>query len=265
MPIALHTVIIQCARFVDNAPRKAGKIRPVTDFPRPSLTLVTDRRLYRPRQKADPLPIIEAAIAGGVGIVQLRARTDATDDLGLYAVALRLRELTEGKALFVVTGDLELAEKCRADGVLLPERSYKPAEARTFLRGEGSMPLPPDAEKGIWLTSPGVRLVGAFARSVTGASRAERGGADYLQVGPAFDSDAPGEGVALIRKVKDAVHIPVIAFGGIQTPEHIADCLRAGADGVAVTEAVTQAPYPQAAAAALRAALDAAWRVLHGS
>lgn len=239
--------IIQRGRFVDNARRKAGKIGSVTDFPRPSLTLVTDRRLYRPRQKADPLPIIEAAIAGGVGIVQLRARTDATNDLGLYAVALRLRELTEGKALFVVTGDLELAEKCRADGILLPERSYKPADARAFLRG------------------PRAQAVGAFARTVTGASRAERGGADYLQVGPAFDSDAPGEGVTLLRKVKDAVHIPVIAFGGIQTAEQIADCLRAGADGVAVTEAVTQAPHPQSAAAALRAALDAAWRILHGA
>jgi thiamine-phosphate pyrophosphorylase len=210
---------------------------------------VTGRALYRPRadKRADPLSLVEAAVAGGVNIVQLRARGGGADDLGLYAVALRLREMTAGHARFVVTGDLELAEKCRADGVLLAERSYKPAEARRFLR--------PPAEG----------TVGSFARSVPAAARAERGGADYVQVGPAVDPDIPGEGLALIRKIKDAVQIPVIAFGGVQTPADVADCLRAGADGVAVTEAVTSAPDPQAAAAGLRAAMEAAWRALHGA
>ena len=221
----------------------------MADIPRPSLTLITDRTLYRPRtdKAADPLSLVEAAIAGGVNIVQLRARA-AQDDLGLYAVAMRLRELTADKARFVVTGDLELAEKCRADGVLLPERSYRPSEARAFLRGDS----------GGW--------VGAFARSVPVAGRAERGGADYVQVGPAFDADAPdadGAGLSLLRKVKDAVHIPVIAFGGIRTPAQVGDCVRSGADGVALTDAITRAPDPQSAAMALRAALDAAWQALH--
>ena len=221
----------------------------VTAISQPSLTLVTGRKLYRPRadKKADPLSLVEAAVAGGVTIVQLRVRSMAADDLGLYAVALRLREMTAGKAQFIVTGDLELAEKCHADGVLLTERPYKPADARKFLR------------------SPGEATVGSFAHSVTGAARAERGGADYVQVGPAFDSEAPGEGLTLMRKIKDAVQIPVVAFGGIQTPADVADCLRAGADGVAVTDAVTQAPDPQVAAAALRVAMDAAWRALRGA
>lgn len=226
------------------------------DFPRPSLTLVTDRKLYRPNadKQGTPLSLVEAAIAGGVNIVQLRARGQAGNDLGLYAVALRLREMTSGKVRFVVTGDLELAERAFADGVLLPERSYKPSDARTYLRGD-------TAKENAAL------YVGAFARTVTGASRAERGGADYVQVGPIFDKDADPAaepGLMLIRKVKDAVQIPVIAFGGIETPEQVGDCLRQGADGVAVATAVTHAPDPQAAAAALRAAMDAAWRALHG-
>lgn len=221
----------------------------MTTIPQPSLTLVTGRSLYRARadKKADPISLIEAAVAGGVNIVQLRVRNAHADDLGLYAVALRLREMTAGQAQFIVTGDLELAEKCGADGILLTERAYRPADARQFLRPSGEA------------------MVGAFARSVTSAARAERGGADYVQVGPAFDAEAPGEGLILIRKVKDAVHIPVVAFGGIQTPADVADCLRAGADGVAVTEAVTAAPDPQAAAAGLRAAMEAAWRALHGA
>lgn len=227
------------------------------EFPRPSLTLVTDRMLYRPSadKKADPLSLVEAAIAGGVNIVQLRTRS-ADNDLALFAVALRLREMTSGQARFVVTGDLELAEKVHADGVLLPESSYKPSDARTYLRGDGTD------------SGDGVRVVGAFVHTVTGASRAERGGADYVQVGPIFEKDAPAteteNGLALLRKVKDAVQIPVIAFGGIETPEQVGDCLRHGADGVAVTAAVTLAPDPLIAAAALRGAMDAAWRALHG-
>jgi thiamine-phosphate pyrophosphorylase len=222
------------------------------DFPRPSLTLITDRKLYRPRadKKADSLSVIEAAIAGGVQIVQLRSSHAERDDIGLYAVAMRLRELTAGAALFVVTGDLELAERCHADGVLLPESSYKPSEARTFLRGDT------------------VRMVGGFARSVHGAARAERGGADYVQVGPAFSADhgdSADSGLATVRKVKDAVHIPVIAFGGIKSGEDAVDCLRAGADGVAVTEAVTKAADPEAAARELRLAINAAWRALYGA
>lgn len=210
---------------------------------------MTGRALYRTQadRKADPLSLVEAAVAGGVNIVQLRVRNISADDLGLYAVALRLREMTAGQAQFIVTGDLELAEKCHADGILLTERPYKPADARKFLRASGHA------------------LIGSFAHSVTGAARAERGGADYVQVGPALDPNAPGEGLALLRKVKDAVQIPVVAFGGIQTPADVADCLRAGADGVAVTEAVTEAPDPQSAAAGLRAAMDAAWRLLHGT
>ena len=55
----------------------------------------------------------------------------------------------------------------------------------------------------------------------------------------------------------------MIAFGGIRTPEQVGGCIRAGADGVALTDAITRAPDPQGAATALRAALDAAWSALH--
>ncbi len=220
----------------------------MTDFPRPSLTLVIDRNLYRPEagESANPLSLVEAAIAGGVDIVQLQVPSDAPGDLALYAVAMRVRELTAGKVHFVLTGDVELAEKSHADGVLLPEKSYRPSEARKYLRG-------------------GVRLVGAYVQSVLGASRAERGGADYVMVGPVFDEPSEHSivGATLLRKIKDAVHIPVIAYGGIENAEHVAQCLDAGSDGIAAKYAIIKADDPQSAAALLRSTLDAAWRSRH--
>ena len=181
--------------------------------------------------------------------MQLRARSGGSDDLALFAVALRLREMTTGSVPFVVTGDLELAERCHADGVLLFERTYKPSDARGFLRAEGA------------------KTVGVFTRNVPSAAKAERGGADYVQIGPIFDTTttdpAPDSGLALLRKVKDAVQVPVVAFGGIDSAERAVDCIQAGADGVAVTDLIRSAPEPGIATTALRAAIDAAWRVLH--
>lgn len=214
------------------------------DFAKPNLTLVVDRRLYRPRKDREPLSLIEEAIAGGVTMVQMRVPNGEADgDLGVYAIAQRLREITLDRVPFIVTGDLELAERCRADGVLLPgERTYKPTAARGFLRGKEG-------------------LVGCFVRTVAGASRAERGGADYIQVGPVFSErkgaggEAGEEGVRLLRKVKDAVNVPVVAFGGITSSRRALEAIENGADGIAVTHAILSAPDPLEAAASLATAL----------
>lgn len=215
------------------------------DFAKPNLTLVVDRRLYRPRKDREPVSLVEEAIAGGVTMVQMRVPSGEADgDLGIYAIALRLREITLDRVPFIITGDLDLAERCRADGVLLPgERTYKPSAARGFLRGKDG-------------------LVGCFVRTVAGASRAERGGADYIQVGPVFPErkgspagEVSEDGMKLLRKVKDAVNLPVVAFGGISSSRRALDAMGSGADGIAVTHAILSAPDPQEAAASLRTAL----------
>jgi len=207
----------------------------------PKLTLVVDRRLYRTMKDNEPLSLVEAAIAGGVTQVQLRAPAhESTGDLGLYAIALRIREMTKGVVPFVVTGDLELAERCFADGVLLTERSYKPDTARQYLRG----PQP---------------LVGCYVQTVAGASRAERGGADYVQVGPIYGDRSGGVesgDLNLIRKVKDAILLPVVAFGGINCRERASAAIEAGADGVAVASAILAAKHPKTAAEELRSAIS---------
>ncbi len=142
----------------------------------PNLTLVIDRRLVSPpgRRPAAPLPRggghrgrhhyapaspqrAEAATSGSGG----------GEDLAAYAIAQRLREMTDGRVPFLITADLELADRSRADGVLLiGERSYRPSDAKEYLSARPHT------------------LIGCYAESRSRARRrAERGGADFVQVG----------------------------------------------------------------------------------
>src|SRR6266545_2164603 len=84
-------------------------------------------------------------------------------------------------------------------------------------------------------------------------------GASYLGVGPAFATSTKNGlpdpiGAAGVRKVAEAVPIPVIAIGAV-TASRVPELLAAGAYGVAVVTAVSDAPDPAAAVAELLAAL----------
>lgn len=191
------------------------------------MMLVVDRLLYRTRDDEPPLSLVEEAIAGGVSLVQMRVAAWRGDELGAYAVALRLREITRGKAKLLVTDDLHLAEKSKADGLLLTaEHSYRPESVRQFVRAVPS-------------------LVGCFVTSVRGAARAERGGADFVQVGPVYGN---ADGLVLLRKVRDAIHLPVVAFGGITSPDQVAQTIAAGASSIAVSLPILSAADPRKAA-----------------
>jgi thiamine-phosphate pyrophosphorylase len=199
----------------------------------PNVMLVVDRVLYRTREDEQVLSLVEEAIAGGVSLVQMRMSAWRDDELGAYAAALRLREITRDRASLMVADDLNLAEKCHADGVLLTsEHGYRPESVRQYVR-----------------TVPSI--VGCFVTSVRGAARAERGGADFVQVGPVFESErksSGSDGLNLLRKVRDAVHVPVVAFGGISSPERVAASIAAGARAIAVSTPILSARDPRKAA-----------------
>ena len=71
---------------------------------------------------------------------------------------------------------------------------------------------------------------------------AETEGADYVALSPIFDTatkaDAgPGNGLDVLKKIKSAVSIPVIAIGGINK-NNVRQVIDPGADGVAVISAI---------------------------
>lgn len=87
----------------------------------------------------------------------------------------------------------------------------------------------------------GFGVVGVSVHSVSEAEQAVQCGATYLTAGHVFPTDCkkgvPARGLDFLRAVCQAVSIPVYAIGGI-TPGNTADCLSAGAAGVAVMSGV---------------------------
>ncbi len=199
--------------------------------------LVTDRALVGggPTGPSDErlVEAVAAAVEGGVNAVQLREKD--LDTQALTALARRLRETIGGRALFIVNGDAGVAREVAVDGVHLP------ADA-PFARPDG------------------VALVGRSVHSVEAAVQAEREGADYVIVGPIYETPShrgvEAAGVRLVSAVVAAVSVPVVAIGGI-TAARVPDVLSAGAGGVAVISAILGAKSPAAAARTLREALEA--------
>ncbi|MGZ4353085.1 MAG: thiamine phosphate synthase, partial [Gaiellaceae bacterium] len=123
---------------------------------------------------------VEAALAGGVDVVQLRDK-DASDD-ELVEAGRRFRRLTrEAGALLVVNDRPDLAVACDADGVHVGQDDLPVAEARAVVGPK--------------------RLVGLSTHSPE-QIRAARG-VDYLGVGPVFATPTkPGRepvGLELVR------------------------------------------------------------------
>jgi thiamine-phosphate pyrophosphorylase len=209
-------------------------VRPREALRNARLLLVTDPR-------PDLAARVEAAVRGGVDIVQVRGKGAATE--ALVALANELREICAGAApgaLFTVNDDIELARRTGADGVHLGQEDASPARAREILGSEA--------------------VVGRSVGTVGEALEAVREGADYLGVGTVFATptkpDAQVAGLELVEAVaRERLPLPWFAIGGI-THETAPAVAAAGARGFAVVRAVLDAADPEVAARDLRALLE---------
>lgn len=178
----------------------------------------TDRRFLK---EGDTLcSQVEQALIGGATFIQLREKNMNRD--ALLAEAKEIRALTERYGVpFVINDDVEMALLCGADGVHV---------------GQDDM----DAESARRLLGPD-RLLGVSVHNVQEALRAEKSGADYLGAGAVFSTSTKEGTSALametLREICAAVHIPVVAIGGI-TEQNILQLAGSGISGAAVVSAV---------------------------
>jgi thiamine-phosphate pyrophosphorylase len=192
----------------------------------PSLYVILDRAAAAGR---DLVEILDAVIAGGARMVQLREKTWPSGQL--LPLAERLRERCRRAGVtFVMNDRVDLAVVLEADGVHLGQDDLPPRRARPLLR-------------------PGM-ILGVSTHDVEQARRAQAEGADYVAVGAMFPTvtkpDFELVGPALVRAVRPEIRVPLVGIGGI-TPRNAGEVIRAGADGVAVISAVCAAPDPAAA------------------
>lgn len=196
------------------------------------LLLVTDPR-------PDLAARVEAAVRGGVDVVQLREKRPTQR---LLSLAGELREVcARGGALFTVNDDVSLARLSEADGVHLGQEDETVTRAREVLG--------PDT------------VVGRSVSTVAEAREAVREGADYLGVGTVFATptkpDADVKGLALVEEVaEERLSLPWFVIGGI-TLRTAPEVAAAGAAGFAVVRAILDAEDPEAAARELRSFLPA--------
>ena len=188
----------------------------------PVVCYVTDRRSFGANDRvAQTIAKIEAAIAAGVDWVQIREKDLPGRKLFELARAA-VDAAAAHKALIFVNDRLDVALAAGAAGVHLGGESVGPLDAIRWCR-EGNAPA-------------GFR-VGISCHSIEDSLEAERAGADYVFLGPIFDTPAKRKfgaplGVAKLAEACRAAQIPVIAIGGVDA-SNAAECIRAGAAGVA--------------------------------
>jgi thiamine-phosphate pyrophosphorylase len=183
----------------------------------------------------EPDALLAAVLRGGVDIVQLRDKELRDDELVRAAASFR-RACDAYGALFVLNDRPDLVEACGADGVHVGQDDEPVASARALVGAE--------------------LLVGLSTHSR--AEMEAAGGADYIGVGTIFATPTKPEsnaaGLELVRTASEAARVPWFAIGGIELA-NVALVAEAGARGIAVVRAIRDAPDPEAAARALRAAL----------
>jgi thiamine-phosphate pyrophosphorylase len=192
--------------------------------------------------------VVEAALQGGVRLVQYRAKPEAigaggeplTDGERLQQ-ARALRQLcARHGALFVVNDRIDIALAVDADGVHLGQGDLPPAVARRLLGAE--------------------RLIGCSTHAITQLRQAVADGCDYVGVGPVQATPTkPGRepvGLDYVRQAAADCPIPFFAIGGIDVAA-LPQVRAAGARRVAVVRAITEAADPTAAARVLLTGLQA--------
>jgi len=170
------------------------------------------------------LKVAEAAIDGGASVIQLREKTAPTREF--LEEALKIRAATKkAKIPLIINDRLDIALAVDADGVHLGQEDLPVAVARRILGPK--------------------KIIGVSLGRAEEAKTAVSEGADYVALGPIFETASKSDarkpvGCEAVRKIRAALKIPVVAIGGING-DNVREVLEAGADGVAVISAISEA------------------------
>ncbi len=170
------------------------------------------------------LKLAEQALEAGVKLLQYRDKNPAYPLRLTHALELKSLCSSFGCTL-IINDDVDLALAIEADGVHVGKEDTSPDKARKRLGSE--------------------KILGVTVRNVSQAIQAEKLGADYVGLGPIFQSSTKPFGKSLgcgvIQKVAAEVEIPIYAIGGISL-ERVREVISAGADGIALISGILGYP-----------------------
>jgi thiamine-phosphate pyrophosphorylase len=185
------------------------------------LCLVADAEAAKGRYL---LNLIEKAVDSGVTLVQLRAKELQTREF--LQLARQTAELLKVKSIPLLINDrIDIALACGAEGVHLGQEDIPLPYARKILGKK--------------------KHIGISVNTVNEAEEAEKGGADYLGVGPVYYTPSKRDlkailGPSGLKVIRERVKIPILAIGGINA-ENATDVMSCGVDGIAVISALMEA------------------------
>lgn len=167
------------------------------------------------------LEVMKEALEGGADFIQLRDKKSTKKQILEKAKALR--ELTKQYNVpFIVNDHIDIAIAVNADGVHLGQDDLPLREARNIIGDK--------------------KIIGISTHSLEQARAAERGGADYIGVGPIFPTQTKEDVVepvtlSYLREVVENISIPFVPIGGIKL-HNVDEVLDAGAKNVCVVSEV---------------------------
>jgi len=182
-----------------------------------------------------------ASTALGAGCRAIQIRDKEMPDRDFVELSRRIRaECERAGALLFINDRVDVAAAAGCDGVHLGVSDLEVADARGILGPEA--------------------IIGYSPEGIEDARAAVEAGADYLGIGPVYETpskDDAGEPIGLegLSVFCHEVAVPVVAIGGI-TAENAGRALAAGAVGVAVMSAITSAPDVAEAAGRILEKID---------
>ncbi|MFC4388113.1 thiamine phosphate synthase [Gracilibacillus marinus] len=183
----------------------------------------------------NPLEVLEEALQGGITMFQFRekGKNAYTGDMKLD-LAQKMKQLChQYNVPFIVNDDVDLAIAVNADGIHVGQDDAKVDVIKR--------------------TCPSDWIIGVSATNKDEAIQAMEDGADYIGVGPIYSTKTKSDakkpidiiGLAYIRQAVG--DLPIVAIGGIGMT-NVFPIIKAGADGVSIISAISNANNPRSVA-----------------